>query len=105
METYHSEPNTAFDPRRQRVIGQQTTAQEELHHQVAESVNAGYLYDGKVVSPEKVIVYEYQAPCEAQQKADDPEKIDTQTETMQSEAAQAPAQQAENMTTEEQENG
>lgn len=61
VEIYHSKPGTAFDALRQRAIHKTPTQDAALHGKIASSFSGGYLYHNRVLSPEKVSVYVFQA--------------------------------------------
>ncbi len=60
---YRSTPGSAFDAKRQRVLKTIPTEQQELHKQIQESIRWGFEKDDKVIRPEQVAVYSYQAPA------------------------------------------
>lgn len=64
IEIFRSEPGGDYIPLRQRVVKKLPTADETLHGKVAQSITSGYLNGDKVLSPEKVSVYVYEAPKE-----------------------------------------
>ena len=64
IEIYRSKTGDAFTPIRQRVIKKISTPEEALHGKVAESMTCGYSYNGRVISPEKIAVYNYEKPVE-----------------------------------------
>lgn len=64
VEIYQSQPGESFVPVRQRGIKRVAVEDETLHGTVARSLSCGYLYGGKVISPEKVEVYFYEKPVE-----------------------------------------
>ena len=57
ITVYDSKEGDTFSASRQRAIKKVTTPAEELHGKIAESLNSGYEYMGKTISPEKVAVY------------------------------------------------
>lgn len=59
---YSSKEGDTFTAIRQKVIKKIPTPVEELHGKVAESVSDGYEYGGRIIVPEKVDVYLYEAP-------------------------------------------
>lgn len=61
VEVYHSKPGAAFDALRQRAIHKTPTQDAALHGKIASSFSSGYLYRNRVLSPEKVSVYVFQA--------------------------------------------
>jgi len=61
---YKSEVNTDFVPIRQRAVKKTLTNDQSLHSKVAESIADGYSYQDKTISPEKVVVYVYEATQE-----------------------------------------
>ncbi len=65
IEIYRSEPGGDYIPLRQRVVKKLPTTEEGLHGKVAQSITSGYLSGDKVLSPEKVSVYVYEAPKES----------------------------------------
>ncbi len=64
IEIFRSEPGGDYIPLRQRVVKKCPTTDETLHGKVAQSITSGYLNGDKVLSPEKVSVYVYEAPKE-----------------------------------------
>lgn len=64
IEIFRSEPGGDYIPLRQRVVKKLPTTDETLHGKVAQSITSGYLNGDKVLSPEKVSVYVYEAPKE-----------------------------------------
>lgn len=64
IEIFRSEPGGDYVPLRQRVVKKVTTTEAALHGKVAQSITSGYLSGDKVLSPEKVSVYVYEAPKE-----------------------------------------
>lgn len=64
IEIFRSEPGGDYVPLRQRVVKKLPTTDETLHGKVAQSITSGYLNGDKVLSPEKVSVYVYEAPRE-----------------------------------------
>lgn len=64
IEIFRSEPGGDYIPLRQRVVKKLPTTEEALHGKVAQSITSGYLNGDKVLSPEKVSVYVYEAPKE-----------------------------------------
>lgn len=65
VEIYKSERGDDFIPIKQRVVKKEITADESLHGKIAESLSGGYIYGGRVISAEKVVVYFYQVADEA----------------------------------------
>ena len=65
VEVSRSEPGVHYTPIKQRVLKKIPTADESLHGTVAESLSFGYSYLGKVLSPEKIVMYYYEKPAEA----------------------------------------
>lgn len=59
---YSGKLGDTFSPIKQRAIKKINTPVEELHGKVAESLSSGYDYMGKIISPEKVVVYFYEKP-------------------------------------------
>ncbi len=59
---YSGQEGDIFSPIKQRAIKKIMTPVEELHGKVAESLSSGYEYMGKIISPEKVMVYFYEKP-------------------------------------------
>lgn len=59
---YSSKEGDSFTPIRQKVLKKIPTPVEELHGKIAESISDGYEFGGRVVVPEKVDVYLYEAP-------------------------------------------
>lgn len=57
---YDSEEGEEFNASKQKIIKKVTTPVGELHGKIAESLGSGYDYMGKTISPEKVVVYNYQ---------------------------------------------
>lgn len=56
---YECAEGDSFSPIKQRAVKKIETSVQELHGKVAESLNPGYDYLGKIISPEKVAVYFY----------------------------------------------
>ncbi len=63
---YNSKEGDEFNALKQRVVKKATTPVEELHGKIAESLSSGYDYLGKTISPEKVVVYVYEKPVNAE---------------------------------------
>lgn len=59
VESYNSNPGDVFIPRQQTIIDKVDTNKKELHSRIVRSVEYGYTLNGKVLLPEKVIVYAY----------------------------------------------
>ncbi|MDM8539144.1 nucleotide exchange factor GrpE, partial [Desulfobacterales bacterium HSG17] len=51
-----------FDPTRQRVLKKIETQEKEKDKKVAESIHPGYEWDGDMIRPEMVAVYDYINP-------------------------------------------
>ena len=66
ISIYRTEEGEAFSAAKQRVVKKVPTPVEELQGKVAEIASDGYEYMGKVIAPEKVAVYVYQAPEKAE---------------------------------------
>ena len=62
IEIYQGSQGDEFVPIRQRIIKKVPTETQELHGKIAETMNNGYNYNGKIISPEKVAVYYYEEP-------------------------------------------
>lgn len=60
VEIYRSEPGTPFVPAKQRAIKKEITDEEALHGKIAASHSCGYIYNGRVLSAEKVSLYYYE---------------------------------------------
>lgn len=60
VEVYQNEPESAYIPLMQRILKKINTDDESKHGLISESLSSGYLYNGKPISPEKVIVYKYE---------------------------------------------
>lgn len=63
---YDSKDGDDFNALKQRVIKKVSTPVEQLHGKIAESLSSGYDYMGRAISPEKVAVYIYQKPEDAE---------------------------------------
>lgn len=68
IEIYQSSVNQVFVPVKQKAIKKINTDNEQLHGKVAESMSSGYIYKGRTISPEKVVVYSYEKLCEKCEK-------------------------------------
>lgn len=51
-----------FDPRQQRVLKKIETQEKDNDKKVAETIHPGYEWDGDIIRPEMVAVYDYIAP-------------------------------------------
>ena len=63
---YDSKDGDDFNALKHRAIKKVFTSEEQLHGKIAESLSSGYDYQGRAISPEKVAVYIYQQPKEAE---------------------------------------
>ena len=54
-------PGDGFDPTRQRAVKKVATTDPEKDKKVAESLRYGYEWEGKVIRPEMVAVYDYKS--------------------------------------------
>ncbi|MGO1468585.1 MAG: nucleotide exchange factor GrpE [Tissierella sp.] len=59
VEIYDSEEGDAFVPLRHKVIKKIQTNVEDLHGKVCESMTSGYSYNNRVISAEKISMYNY----------------------------------------------
>lgn len=57
VKSYYSNPGDVFTPRQQTIVDKVDTNRKELHSKIVKSVDYGYTLNGKVLLPEKVIVY------------------------------------------------
>lgn len=62
VEIYRGSPGESFRPIEQKIIKKVATNDEALHGKVAQSLSNGYRYNGRILSPEKVVAYVYEAP-------------------------------------------
>lgn len=63
-ESYASEPGQPFDRTRQKVFRVEPTQDAKCDGTIMRSLAAGYLFDGKLLIKEQVIVWKYEAPVE-----------------------------------------
>lgn len=63
VEVFQSRAGDGFTPIRQRAVRKVKTDDASLHGKVAESLSSGYVYNGRVLSAEKIAVYYYEAPA------------------------------------------
>lgn len=68
IEIYQSSRGGRYVPVRQRVVKKVATTDQALHGMIEESLSCGYSYNGRTISPEKVIVYIYEQPANNEKK-------------------------------------
>jgi molecular chaperone GrpE (heat shock protein) len=56
------ESDDAFDNQYQEVVHVEPTADPEQDERIKSTVRPGYVYAGKLIRPQQVIVYQYEAP-------------------------------------------
>lgn len=59
VEIYELSDGEKYIPKKQKIVKQVTTDDENLHGIVAESKSSGYMLSDKIISPQKVSVYHY----------------------------------------------
>jgi len=57
VEIFDEKPGTPFIPIKQKVINRLATSDKNLSGIIVRSVSSGYMYNGQVISPQKVEVY------------------------------------------------
>ena len=65
VEDWQSNPGDDFRPGRQKGQKKVPTNEKNLHGKIAKSLSRGYLCKGKVIRPERVSLYVYEAPEES----------------------------------------
>ena len=64
IEVFKSEEGSDFVPIRHKALKKVPTPDQSLHGKVAQSTSDGYIYQGKVMSAEKIAVYAYEPQAE-----------------------------------------
>jgi len=57
VEIFEEKPGTPFIPVKQKVINRLATSNKDLSGTIARSISSGYIYNGQVISSQKVDVY------------------------------------------------
>lgn len=70
VEIYMSKVGDEFIPVKQRVVKKVKTHIENLHGKIAESLSNGYSYNGRTISPEKIIVYSYERDVQEKENSE-----------------------------------
>lgn len=76
VNIYQGNKGDAFVPIKQRIMKKEVTHNESLHGKIADSLSCGYELGGRVISPERVSVYLYEAEKEVVEEKESEDKID-----------------------------
>jgi molecular chaperone GrpE (heat shock protein) len=57
VEILEEKPETTFIPAKQKVVNRVVTDNRDLHGKIARSISSGYIYNGQVISQQRVDVY------------------------------------------------
>jgi len=57
VEIFEEKPGTSFIPVKQKAINRLATSNKDLSGTIVRSISSGYIYNGQVISSQKVDVY------------------------------------------------